>query len=103
VPLPGRQRPLRRLPAGGEGTSPLTSPHALEEARRNLEAKRPEALDCLQRVREQVQMVPEAPMALVRKALAEGLPPKDAPILAAAWSAGAEALAGVMDLLEGKG
>jgi len=108
-----------------------TSPHALEEARRNLEAKRPEALDCLQRIWEQVQMVPEAPMALVRKALAEGLPLKDAPILAAAWSAcaealvtgdrrhfgplmgrkvrglwvvsPAEALAGVMDLLEGKG
>jgi len=42
-------------------------------------------------------------MALVRRALAEGLPLKDALILAAAWSAGAEALAGVMDLLEGKG
>ena len=33
----------------------LTSPHALEEARRNLEAKRPEALECLQRIRERVQ------------------------------------------------
>jgi hypothetical protein len=32
------------LLARGEGTSPLTSPHALEEAWRNLEAKRPEAL-----------------------------------------------------------
>ncbi len=109
----------------------LTSPHALEEARRNLEAKRPEALDCLQGTRERVQTVPEAPMALVRKALAEGLPLKDAPILAAAWSAGAEALVtgdrrhfghllgrrvrglwvvslaealeGMMDLLEGEG
>ena len=70
----------------------LTSPHALEEARRNLEAKRPEALECLQRIRERVQTVPEAHMALVRKALAEGLPLKDAPILAAAWKAGAEAL-----------
>ena len=49
----------------------LTSPHALEEARRNLEAKRPEALECLQRIRERVQTVPEAPMALVQKALAE--------------------------------
>jgi hypothetical protein len=67
------------LQARGEGTGPLTSPHALEEARRNLEAKRPEALDCLQRIREQARMVPEAPMALVRKALAEGLPLKDAP------------------------
>jgi hypothetical protein len=81
----------------------LTSPHAPEEARRNLEAKRPEALDCLQRIREQARMVPEAPMALVRKAPAEGLPLKNAPIPAAAWSAGAEAPAGVMDLLEGKG
>ena len=109
----------------------LTSPHALEEARRNLEAKQPEALDCLQRVREQARIVPEAPMALVRKAPVEGLPHEDAPIPAAAWSAGAEALvtgdrrhfgplmgrevrglwavspaealAGVMDLLEGKG
>jgi hypothetical protein len=34
---------------------------------------------------------------------AEGLPLKDAPVPAAAWSAGAEAPAGVMDLLEGKG
>jgi predicted nucleic acid-binding protein len=125
----GRARALLKLAPKAEILL-LTSPHALEEARRNLEAKRPEALDCLQRVREQARMVPEAPMALVRKALAEGLPLKDAPILAA-WSAGAEALvtgdrrhfgplmgrkvrgpwvvslaealAGVMDLLEGKG
>jgi hypothetical protein len=53
----------------------LTSPHALEEARRNLEAKRPEALDCLQRVREQARMVPEAPMALVRKTYPLRMPP----------------------------
>jgi hypothetical protein len=53
----------------------LTSPHALEEARRNLEAKRPEALDRLQRIREQVQMVPEAPMALARKAYPLRTPP----------------------------
>ena len=46
----------------------LTSPHALEEARRDLEAKRLEALDCLQRIWEQARMVPEAPIALVRKA-----------------------------------
>jgi predicted nucleic acid-binding protein len=126
----GRARALLKLAPRAEVLL-LTSPHALEEARRNLEAKRPEALDCLQRIREQARMVPEAPMALVRKALAEGLPLKDAPILAAAWSAGAEALvtgdrrhfgplmgrevrglwvvslaealAGVMDLLEGKG
>ena len=126
----GRARALLKLAARAEVLL-LTSPHALEEARRNLEAKRPEALGCLQRIRERARMVPEAPMALVRKALAEGLPPKDAPILAAAWSAGAEALvtgdrrhfgplmgrkvrglwvvslaealAGVMDLLEGKG
>jgi predicted nucleic acid-binding protein len=63
----GRARALLKLAPRAEVLL-LTSPHALEEARRNLEAKRPEALDCLRRIREQVQMVPEAPMALVRKA-----------------------------------
>ena len=52
----------------------LSPPPTPWRARRNLEAKRP-----------------EAPMALVRKAPAEGLPLKDAPI-PAAWGAGAEAL-----------
>ncbi|MEZ0348510.1 MAG: PIN domain-containing protein [Thermus sp.] len=87
----GRARALLEL-APKAGLELLTSAHALEEARRNLEAKRPEALEYLRVLREGVRVVPEAPLALVQKALAKGLPLEDAPILAAAWSARAEAL-----------
>ncbi len=70
----------------------LTSAHAREEARRNLEAKRPEALPQFEALLEHVSVVPEPPSPMVEKARALGLPLNDAPILAAAWAAGADVL-----------
>ncbi|APD10450.1 PIN domain-containing protein [Thermus brockianus] len=87
----GRARALSEL-APKVGLELLTSAHALEEAQRNLEAKRLEALEYLQVLRESVRLVPEAPWGLVQRALAKDLPLENAPILAAAWSAGADAL-----------
>jgi hypothetical protein len=95
----GRARALLKLAPRAEVLL-LTSPHALEEARRNLEAKRPEALDCLQRIWEQARMVPEA--------LATGDRRHFGPLMGrkvrGLWVVSlAEALAGVMDLWGGKG
>ncbi|WP_337843898.1 DNA-binding protein [Thermus sp.] len=83
----GRARALFTL-APRVGSDLLTSFHALEQARRNLEAKRPEVLPVLEGLREAWVLVAEPPPALVRRAQAWGLPLKDAPILAAAWMAG---------------
>lgn len=62
----------------------LTSPHALEEARRNLRLKYPSALADLERLAAVGSVEPEAPSKDVAWALEQGLPLKDAPILAAA-------------------
>jgi len=69
-----------------------TSPHALEEARRNLELKRPGALGELDDARHLVALVSEGPSVLLSMALGAGLPVEDAPILAAAVAAGVDAL-----------
>ena len=69
-----------------------TSAHALEEARRNLALKSKGFEPRLAEALAQLALVPEAPPALVDWARGEGLPLKDAPILAAAVHAGAEAL-----------
>ena len=87
----GRARALFILGARGACVL-LTSPHALLEARRNLQAKRPEALPVLDSLLRWVTVVPEAGPGQVQAALDWGLPLKDAPILAAAWEAGATAL-----------
>ncbi|MBW6394082.1 MAG: PIN domain-containing protein [Thermus sp.] len=87
----GRARSLFLL-AQRAGVHLLTSSHALEEARRNLFLKRPETLKVLEELSLRVERVPEAPIRLVRQALKEGLPPKDAPILEAAWAAKADLL-----------
>lgn len=87
----GRARALFAL-AEKAGATLLTSPHVREEARRNLEAKRPQALPYFEELLGRTDPVPEAPPALVEKARGLGLPLKDAPVLAAAWSARADAL-----------
>ncbi len=87
----GRARAILAL-ADRAGATLLTSPHAREEARRNLEAKRPEALSRFDALLGRVTLVPEAPFAEVARARELGLPLKDAPILAAAWSARADIL-----------
>jgi len=67
------------------------SPHALEEARRNLRLKVPEAGDPLELVGT-IAVEREAPAPVVQWALDQGLPLKDAPILAAAVTADADLL-----------
>jgi len=70
----------------------LASRHAIEEARRNLELKSAGFEPRLAKALAQVTMVAEAPAALVEWGRAQGLPLKDAPILAAAVSAHADLL-----------
>ena len=70
----------------------LTSAHALEEARRNLQLKSSGFERRLMEALVQVTVVVEAPAALVDWAQEQGLPLKDAPILAAAVHAKADLL-----------
>lgn len=68
------------------------SPHALEEAGRNLALKSKHYEKRLADVLAVIEKVSEAPAALVEWARGEGLELKDAPILAAAVQAGARLL-----------
>jgi predicted nucleic acid-binding protein len=70
----------------------LASAHALEEARRNLELKSAGFERRLEKALEHTKVVAEAPAALVEWARVQGLPLKDAPILAAAVHARADLL-----------
>ena len=71
----------------------LVSGHALEEAQRNL-ARISESFDKrLEALLAMSEVVAEAPASLVAWALEQGLPLKDAPILAAAAHANADILA----------
>lgn len=70
----------------------VTSPHAIEEARRNLELKSRDFEARLAAALDVMTTVPEAPGQLVAWAAGEGLPAKDAPILAAAAHCGAQFL-----------
>lgn len=64
-----------------------TSPHALEEARRNVRLKLPEKELTLETILGAVSVECEASTPLVDWALEQGLPLKDAPILASAVGA----------------
>jgi hypothetical protein len=64
----------------------------LREAERNLARKTPRALDRLQHVRGAVELVLDAQADLLPWVEAQGLPVKDAPILAAAVPARADLL-----------
>ncbi|MGH7411496.1 MAG: PIN domain-containing protein [Candidatus Methylomirabilis sp.] len=70
----------------------VSSPHAIEETRRNLTLRYPENQDRLPSILEVVTAVPEAPPELVQWARDLGLPEQDAPILAAAVHAQADSL-----------
>lgn len=70
----------------------MTSPHAVAEARRNLEARYPQTLDRFERLLRGVVVVAEAMPAGVAWARGQGLPEEDAPILAAAVVARADVL-----------
>lgn len=87
----GRSAALIERAAEG-GHVLLASPHAIEEARRNLVRKEPGSIERFEVVLGGVDRVPEAPPSLVERAAREGLPDTDAPILAAAIAAGADVL-----------
>jgi uncharacterized protein len=87
----GRSQDLVALARGGL-CELLASVHALEEARRNLELKSAGFERRLEKALEHTKVVAEAPAALVEWARAQGLPLKDAPILAAAVHAHADLL-----------
>jgi predicted nucleic acid-binding protein len=70
----------------------LASEHALEEARRNLDLKSSRFERRLAQALAQITIVAEAPVVLVEWAQGQGLPMKDAPILAAAVHAKADLL-----------
>ena len=70
----------------------LTSPHALEEARRNIQLKYPERLRDLESIITELRVTAEATPERVAWALEQSLPPEDAPILAAAVQAKADRL-----------
>lgn len=87
----GRAQDLIAL--AGRGRCELfSSAHALDEARRNLVLKAPGHEKRLAGALVRIGVVAEAPAALVDWARRQGLPFKDAPILAAAVLARAEAL-----------
>ena len=75
-----------------KGSLLLVSPYAQEEARRNLDAKHPEALEGFHRLLRAVRTVKEAPPGSVREVMVQGVPAADAPILAAALQAKADYL-----------
>jgi predicted nucleic acid-binding protein len=87
----GRAQHLVAL-AGAGRCDLVTSPQALEEARRNLTLKSRGFDARLAAALGVVVLVAEAPRELMVWAAAEGLPAKDAPILAAAAHCGAELL-----------
>lgn len=70
----------------------VTSPHAITEARRNLEARYPEAVDRFTPLLRGVVLVPEATPSAVAWARDQGLPEEDAPILGAAVAAHVDVL-----------
>lgn len=87
----GNAQALIALARAG-GCTLQSSAHAIEEARRNLALKSSGYEQRLADALAQIEVMAEAPPALVEWARHEGLPLKDAPILAAAVQAGAEVL-----------
>jgi len=87
----GRSSALFELASRGL-CSLSTSPHAAEEARRNLRLKYPTAVLRAEALLRVVTMEPEATPAAVAWAVEQHLPLKDAPVLAAAVVAGVDVL-----------
>jgi len=78
--------------AAGSWCSLLSSPYAIEEARRNIVLRYSVAIHELDRLVTALEVVPEASAEGISWAVSLGLPEKDAPILAAASQAGADCL-----------
>jgi predicted nucleic acid-binding protein len=88
----GSVRAFLALAASG-ACSLVSSAHAIEEARRNLTAKHPHRFGDLEALLASIEVSPEPRAATLAWASAAGLPPKDAPILAAAVDARCHILA----------
>jgi len=71
----------------------VTSGYAVDEARRNIALKHPRSLRDLEMLLDAVELCDEPGPATIAWAAAAGLPPKDAPILAAAVEAQCHILA----------
>jgi predicted nucleic acid-binding protein len=95
-PFPRREGGLGGLGFRGFGVTKntfQTTSHALEETRRNITAKYPQALTRLEQdLIPKLTIVEEAPIARVNWAMEMGLPLKDAPILATAVESRADLL-----------
>jgi predicted nucleic acid-binding protein len=87
----GRSSALFELARGGL-CSLSTSPHPAAEAERNIRLKYPASADRFAALRSLLNMELEAGQAEVAWALDQRLPPKDAPVLAAAVSCKADIL-----------
>ena len=87
----GNARALFQL-AAGSWCRLLSSPYALEEARRNIALRYPAVIRELDRLIAALEVVPEGRPERISRALLLGVPEKDAPILAAAAQAGADCL-----------
>jgi predicted nucleic acid-binding protein len=70
--------------AGHGNCALVSSRFAIEEAARNLSLKDPDCLREFERLLQLIEVAPAPPAATVAIARRRGLPPKDAPILAAA-------------------
>jgi len=88
----GSVRAFFHLAAAG-ACSLVTSAYALEEARRNIALKHPGALRDLEMLAQAMEICAEPAAATIAWAQAAGLPPKGAPILAAAVEARCHILA----------
>ncbi|MEO5691931.1 MAG: PIN domain-containing protein [Usitatibacter sp.] len=87
----GSPRALFLLAAAG-ACELVTSPYAIEEARRNMLVKRAERAGELAVLARQIAVQPEPSLASIQWATSLGLPAKDAPILAAALESRAHML-----------
>jgi len=87
----GRAKALFRL-AAARRCELVASPHAIQEARRNLGLKSPRGAEAVDSLLEGVEMVAEAGPRAVESAAGHDLQDSDAPILAAAVAAGADFL-----------
>jgi predicted nucleic acid-binding protein len=87
----GRSGALFELAERGVCTL-IMSPHAIEEARRNLALKSPAGVETFRHLLASVEQVPEADPRIVAWTTGHDLPASDAPILAAAVAAEADAL-----------
>ena len=78
--------------ARSERCALVASGFAVEEARRNIATKKPDRIEALEMLLCQVTLSREPTAAAVEDATKHGVPPKDAPILAAAVLARADVL-----------